>query len=176
MEPVRDLLIDLNMDKTLNKTYTSLFKDTAGNGNFAELSPYSGGGFSISYIAFQTLFQKFNPNNISTTFKQFEDNRIILSRRLGEKNTYSQVVGPDGFYEGYGRYAQDVLIPSFIAAYTNKDPNSISLLSSSSCNYVKANPFGGYLPKPNWRLTYNGLNPFEGNGKTVYKFQCYTRV
>ena len=103
LEPARDLIIDINLDKSLNKTYTSLFKDTTGNKNFAELSPYSGGGFSISYIAFQTLFEKFDPNNISATFKKFEDNRIILSRRLGEKNTYSQVVGADGFYKGYGK-------------------------------------------------------------------------
>ena len=82
----------------------------------------------------------------------------------------SQVVGPDGFYEGYGKYAQDVLIPSFIAAYTNKDPNSISLLNSSSSNYVKANPFGGYLPKPNWRLTYNGLTRLRPTQKLFTNF------
>ncbi|MGL6266332.1 MAG: cell surface protein SprA, partial [Chitinophagaceae bacterium] len=40
LEPVRDLIIDINLDKSLNKTYTSLFKDTTGNKNFAELSPY----------------------------------------------------------------------------------------------------------------------------------------
>jgi cell surface protein SprA len=170
VEPVRDLIIDLNMDKSLNKTYTSLFKDTTGNKTFAELSPYSGGGFSISYISFQTLFQKFDPNNISATFKQFEDNRIILSKRLGEKNTYSQVVGSDGYYKGYGRYAQDVLIPSFIAAYTNKDPNSIGLLSTNAGNYVKSNPFLSYIPRPNWRLTYNGLSRIKSMEKVFTNF------
>ncbi len=170
LEPVRDLIIDLNMDKTLNKTYTTLFKDTTGSGSFASLNPYSGGGFSISYIAFQTLFQKFDPNNISETFRRFEDNRLILSKRLGEKNSYSPGVGADGYYIGYGRYAQDVLIPSFIAAYTNKDPNSVALLNSSSGNYVKANPFSGYLPRPNWRITYTGLSRIKSLEKIFTNF------
>jgi cell surface protein SprA len=157
VEPARDFTIDITFDKTFTKTYNSLFKDTTGGGTFANLNPYSGGGFSVSYISFQTLFQKFDPNNISETFKQFQNNRIILSERLGKQNPYSQIIGPDGYYEGYGRYAQDVLIPAFIAAYTKKDPNSIKLLSNGSGNYVKSNPFSGYLPKPNWRITYNGL-------------------
>jgi cell surface protein SprA len=159
VEPFRDFIIDVNMDKSLSKTYTSLFKDTTGQGTFAELNPYSGGGFSISYISFQTLFRKFDPNNISETFRQFEDNRLILSKRLGEKNPYTQnTVGADGYYKGYGRYAQDVLIPSFIAAYTDKDPNAVSLLKSGTGSYVRANPFSGYIPLPNWRITYNGLS------------------
>ena len=161
IEPVRDLVIDVNMDKTLNKTYTSLFKDTVGTGNFVELSPYSGGGFSISYIAFQTLFRKVDPNNTSQTFKEFQDNRLILSRRLGEKNAYSQAPGTDGYYKGYGRYAQDVLVPAFIAAYTRKDPNTVALLENGPAANVRANPFSGYLPRPNWRLTYNGLSRMD---------------
>ncbi|MFZ9589646.1 MAG: cell surface protein SprA, partial [Chitinophagaceae bacterium] len=82
VEPIRDLIIDLNLDKSLTKNYSTLFKDTVGNGQFNALNPYSGGGFSISYIAFQTLFGKFDPNNTSETFKTFENNRIILSKRL----------------------------------------------------------------------------------------------
>ena len=170
LEPVRDLIIDINLDKSLTKTYTSLFKDTVGAGRFAQLNPYSGGGFSISYISFQTLFSKFDPNNISETIRQFENNRIILSRRLGEKNPYSPGVGADGFFIGYGRYAQDVLVPSFIAAYTNKDPNSVPLLNSSSGNYVRSNPFSGYLPRPNWRLTYTGLSRIKSLEKIFTNF------
>ncbi len=161
IEPIRDLMIDLNLDKSLSKNFSTLFKDTVGTGDFNSLSPYSGGGFSISYVSFQTLFKKFNANNTSETFKQFEKNRSILSKRLGEQNPYSKTVGADGYYTGYGRYSQDVLIPAFIAAYTNKDPNQIALLKNGQTNTVKSNPFSGYLPKPNWRLTYNGLSRIE---------------
>ena len=165
IEPVRDFTIDVNLDKTFTKTYNSLFKDTTGSGNFANLNPYSSGGFSISYISFQTMFGKFDPNTVSETFRKFQDNRIILSERLGKMNPYSQKQNADGYYEGYGRYAQDVLIPSFIAAYTNKDPLKVQLLNNGSGNYVKSNPFSGYFPKPNWRITYNGLTKIKAIGK-----------
>lgn len=157
LEPVRDLRIDLSLSKTFNRTYSELFKDTIGNGQFGHLNPYAGGGFSISYIAFQTLFKKNDPNLISETFQKFQDYRLIMSERLGVKNPYSQVKGSDGYYLGYSRYAQDVLIPSFVAAYTNKDPNQVSLLKTGGTN-VRSNPFSGYLPKPNWHIEYSGLN------------------
>jgi cell surface protein SprA len=170
VEPFRDFIIDLNLDKSLTKNYSTLFKDTVGNGQFNALNPYSGGGFSISYISFQTLFGKFDPNNTSETFKTFENNRIILSKRLGEKNPYSQTKDADNYYKGYGRYAQDVLVPAFIAAYTKKDANTIGLLKNGSDGSVKANPFGSYLPKPNWRLTYNGLSRIESLQKYITNF------
>ena len=160
VEPFKDVNIDINLDKTFTKTYSSLFKDTSGVGKFSNLSPYASGGFSISFISFQTLFKKVNPNNLSETFKRFQDNRIILSQRLGSKNPYSNQIGADGYYKGYGRYAQDVLIPAFIAAYTNKDPKTIGLIKSENGNFVKSNPFSGFIPRPNWRLTYNGLTNY----------------
>ncbi|MFN5421968.1 MAG: cell surface protein SprA [bacterium] len=161
VEPLRDFLVDLNLDKSISKNFSTLFKDTVGTGQFNALSAYGGGGFSISFISFQTLFGKFDPNVTSETFKKFEGNRKILSERLGQKNPYSLGVGSDGYYKGYGRYAQDVLIPSFVAAYTNKDPNSVSLIGSGGTGSVKTNPFKGYLPKPNWRVTYSGLSRIE---------------
>src|SRR5207247_724703 len=75
--PLRDLTIDLNIDKTFGKSYSELFKDTIGyTGNFAHLSPYVTGSFNVTYISFQTLFGKFKPNEVTETFKRFEDNRI----------------------------------------------------------------------------------------------------
>lgn len=170
VEPVRDFIIDLNLDKTLSKNFSTLFKDTVGTGQFNSLSPYSGGGFSVSFISFQTLFKKFDPNNTSETFKTFESNRLILSKRLGEKNPYSKTTGLDGYYTGYGRYAQDVLIPAFISAYTNKDAKQVSLLETGKYGSVKANPFSGFMPKPNWRLTYNGLSRIESLQKYFTNF------
>lgn len=170
VEPFRDLTIALDMNKTFNRTYSELFKDTIGNGQFGHLNPYAGGGFSVSYISFQTMFKKSDPNVISETFRRFQDNRIILSERLGTKNPYSGVQGADGYYLGYSRYAQDVLIPSFIAAYTNKDPRSVPLLKSTGAN-VRSNPFSGYMPKPNWKLTYRGLNRIQPLDKVFTNFE-----
>lgn len=166
LEPIRDLLIDVNMDKTFNKNFSELFKDTTGSGNhFAHLSPYAGGGFNVSYIAFKTLFTKTNPNQVSETFTKFQDYRKILSTRLGKLNTYNVQNGlpvtRDGYSLGYGRYATDVLIPAFIAAYTGQDPQKVSLIKQNNPN-LKSNPFSSIMPLPNWRITYNGLSKVKG--------------
>ena len=175
LEPIRDLNITLNLSKTFNKNYSETFRfiDTSGgaNRNFTHLNPYAGGGFDISYIAFKTLFGKFDPNRVSQTFKTFQSYRIILSERLGKANPYSiaQAVGADGYYYGYGKYAIDVLIPSFIAAYTGDDPNSVSLIRQNNPN-IKSNPFRGIKPKLNWKLDYNGLTKIKGLDKIFTNF------
>jgi cell surface protein SprA len=161
LQPVRNLNIDLNINKTFGKNYTELFKDTTTSSGFVHLNPYTTGTFSVSFISFQTLFTKFNPNQLSETFLKFENYRSIISARLGSKNPYSGVSPGSPFYKGYTQYAQDVLIPAFIAAYTGKDPKTISLINESN-NSIRSNPFSGYIPKPNWRITYSGLNKVPG--------------
>jgi cell surface protein SprA len=161
LEPISELTIDLNLEKSFNKDYTELFKSLKGDGKFEHLSPLAAGGFNVTFIAFNTLFSKHDPNQISETFRKFESNRLILSERLAKLNPYSTgAQTADGFYKGYGRYAQDVLIPSFIAAYTGKDANEVALLNQSNPN-IKSNPFSGIKALPNWRLTYTGLTKIK---------------
>ncbi len=161
LEPVKEFIIDVNVQKTFTKDYTELFKDTSRLLNkFDHLSPLANGGFSISYISFQTLFKKFNPNQISSTFLEFQNNRITVANRLAQSNPYwidsgSQRSG-DGFPSGYGRYAQDVLIPAFIAAYTGKSASTVSLINESNAT-IKSNPFRDLHALPNWHITYTGL-------------------
>lgn len=167
VEPVRDLMISVNMNKTFSKNYTELFKDTSGTGNgFAHLSPYAGGSFDVSYISFKTMFDRFDPNRINSNFLRFQDYRQIISRRLGAENPYSASQSPsaDGFAYGYNRYAIDVLIPAFIAAYTGKDPNSVGLIKQSNPS-LRSNPFRSIIPKPNWKIDYNGLSRMKGLDK-----------
>ncbi|MFT3681736.1 MAG: cell surface protein SprA [Ferruginibacter sp.] len=163
LEPVRDLSISVNLSKTFSKNYSELFKDTGNNAGFHHLSPYSGGGFDISFISFQTLFGKFDPNRISETFTRFQNYRQIISQRLGVLNKYSQNGSQpaDGYAYGYNRYATDVLIPAFVAAYTNKDPNTIGLIKQNNAN-IRSNPFSRFMPKPNWKIDYNGLTRIKG--------------
>ncbi|MBI1344103.1 MAG: cell surface protein SprA [Terrimonas sp.] len=168
VRPIRDLNIDLSLKKDFSKNYSELYKDTSSNSSdqLRRYNPYATGGFSISYISYQTLFTKFDPNILSETFKQFEANRLIMSAKLKNLNPYAagSTQNPDGYYEGYGRYAQEVLIPSFLGAYTKKDPLSINLIKNSNGN-LKSNPFKGLLPKPNWNITYNGLSRIPGLDK-----------
>ncbi|HEX7904082.1 MAG TPA: cell surface protein SprA [Chitinophagaceae bacterium] len=166
VNPFRDFNIDFNVDKSFDKNYSELYKDTTGSSGFTRLNPYATGSFSVSYISYQTLFTKFDPNIVTETFQKFESNRLILSNRLKGVNPYAAGNGtnPDGYVKGYGRYAQDVVIPAFLAAYTNKDPGNIKLFKNSNPN-TRSNPFSGIIPKPNWTVTYNGLSRMKGLDK-----------
>ena len=174
LSPIRDLNIDVNLQKTYDKQYSELYKDTSiyDNVGLTRLSPYALGSFNITYISYQTLFRKFDPNVVSETFKQFEANRAILSERLSSENPYSpktpSTTDP-AYQEGYGRYSQDVVIPAFLAAYTNKDPLTIDLLKNSNAN-LRSNPFGRLLPRPNWNITYSGLSKIKGLQKIFTNF------
>ena len=86
--PIRDLMIDITFDKTFDKNYSELYKDTTGTSGLTRLNPYATGSFSISYISYQTLFTRFDPNEVSEVFRRFEDNRTLLSQRLGKDNPY----------------------------------------------------------------------------------------
>jgi cell surface protein SprA len=177
VSPFRDFNIDVTLDKSFDKQYSELYKDTLGWQNpnstgLARLNPYALGSFSVSYIAFQSLFSEFKPEEVSATFKQFEANRAILSKRLAGLNNYQgSVLDPNDpkYYLGYGRYSQDVVIPSFIAAYTKKDPTTVKLLKNNNPN-LRSNPFSGILPKPNWSINYSGLSRLPGFDKLFTNF------
>ncbi len=171
LEPFREFRIDINLDKSFTKEYSELFKDTTGNSGLRHLSPAAMGGFSISYISFGTLFGPNNPNQISETFRTFENNRLIISKRVAEGNLYWQGLpagskfAADGYATGYGRYAQDVLVPAFIAAYTGRDPKGIPLIDQSNKS-ISSNPFAGLIPRPNWKMTFTGLTKIPSVAKT----------
>lgn len=173
LAPIRDLTITLTLDKMFSKNYSELYKDTSKFDNvvLTRLNPYAAGSFSMTYISYQTLFKKFDPSVVSETFKQFEANRIKVSQSLGEKNPYANAnpTDPDGYKQGYRGYAQEVVIPAFLAAYTGKDPLSIKPFKNTN-NKISSNPFGGLLPKPNWTLSYNGLSRIPGLDKIFTNF------
>ena len=71
------------------------------------------------------------------------------SSKDGNPNSLNSNVGGSGYAEGYNATSQDVLIPAFLAAYSGKSENSISLNAKPK------------VPKPNWRITYDGLSKLE---------------
>lgn len=162
IEPIpNDLRIDVSLTKQFSKSHSELFKDTSvGQVNgFTHNNPYETGTFTMSYIGIKTLFTSGEGSN-GTVFQQFIQNRFILSDRLGLINPYTNSArdpNDPNYYKGYNRYSQDVLIPSFIAAYSGRSAGTIPLLDYED-NSIKSNPFRFYFPLPNWRLSYNGLS------------------
>jgi len=170
VEPIKDFRLDINVNKSYSKNHTEYFKNTNSLDDpmFNHLNGVDAGSFSISYSIMGTVFEKLDPKEVSATFKEFEANRVIISQRWqDELNTvYSQ----DEFFnpldstllpsyaEGYGPYSQDVLIPAFLAAYTGKSASDVTLNAFSS------------TPKPNYRITYNGLSKLPGFKKLFSTF------
>ena len=94
-----------------------------------------------------------------------------IASKLASTNPYGAPADPNdpGYYEGYGRYAQDVVIPAFLAAYTGKNPDDVGFIRNDNPN-IRANPFKSIVPKPNWALTYNGLSRLRGLDKIFTSF------
>ena len=155
IEPLADLRIELTATKSQSFNYSTNFKyspsDPDANGvnmGFINQSPTTTGDFSISYSLLRTAFAKEDKNGASGLFKRFEENRAIISRRLGGINPNSTGTA-GGFAEGYNKNSQDVVTAAFLAAYRGKDASNIKL-----------NAFPK-IPVPNWRLTYNGLTKYD---------------
>ena len=145
IEPIRDLRISLSASKNRTLNYSTNFKYDNSISSFKYLSPTTAGDYSVSIISLKTAFKDKNGSVVSQLFNQFMNNRQVVSRRLGSQNPNS-VGSVNGFADGYDKASQDVIISSFIAAYTGKDASSSSLNSMPK------------IPLPNWRITYGGLN------------------
>lgn len=138
LEPAKDLRVQLSWNRGLNNQYQETFRFD-GVGGFETLTPSRSGSYSISFLSIKTAFQKDGANNTSEAFSEFERNIDIVRQRLNENNPFVRDTIE------YDAVSQDVLIPAFIAAYSGKDANDVSL-----------SPFPK-MPLPNWRVDYAGL-------------------
>lgn len=154
IEPLRDLKIDLEAQHMIRETNGKYFRYNT-DGYFEELNPQISGSFSMSTITIGTAFEPIpkSGNFSSAAFKQFSENRLEIANRLAlERSKIDPSYDPtnldeDGFPVGYGKTSADVLIPAFLAAYTQTNASKISM---------------EIIPKvtralPNWRITYDGL-------------------
>ena len=166
IEPFPGLRIDLTADRRYAETISSYLRADY-NGNFPDSTRNTRvtGSFTISVISWGTAFEKIPKSGdyVSPTFEQFRDNTVIISQRRGEErsqvdDTYDpsydpvtgeEITGP--YTSGYGITSSDVLVPSFLAAYTRRDAEKISM-----------DPFPSALHMmPNWRINFEGLTKFE---------------
>ncbi len=153
IEPFSDWRIELLATKNFSRNKSLYFKDTLLDveSEIRHVLPREVGSFTISYFAMNTLF-KDDIVQLVELFKNFENNRIIISQRIGADEPGSHTEdGPD-YKFGYGRAQQDVLIPAFLAAYTNKDANTIELANDYTTVLLKE------MPRVNWNVIYDGLS------------------
>jgi len=169
IEPWKDLKIDVNFKKNYRKNHTEQFKNKAFVGeeeNFTQLAERDLGSFEVSYMSLNTLFQD-SDSQINDLFEKFEQNRVNVSGRL-ENEVGAGVHSEDGedYAQGYGKLSSEVLVPSFLAAYTGRDINQYDV----STDIERQVSSSSYIPLPNWRLSYKGLSKLERFKKLFSSF------
>lgn len=143
LKPSPDLVVDLEISRRRGSTYSEMFRYTPAANDFVSQTPRRQGSYSISFITIQTAFGRARDD----AFNQFAQNRITIAERLNEERQASLDV-PDTLR--YRLNSQDVLIPSFLAAYTGRGAGSTELTAFPR------------IPLPNWTITYNGLTKIPG--------------
>ena len=145
LEPFRDFKIDLDLSQRFSENHSEFFKDTivGPQTSFARLVPADVGSYAISYGALSTLFGQ-TPDDL---FATFEATRRDISERLNQNGRLHQdsAYAANGYFDGYGPEQQEVLMGAFLSTYADIAPDEVDL------NVFRT------LPKPNWRVTYNGL-------------------
>ncbi|WP_245586422.1 cell surface protein SprA [Olivibacter sitiensis] len=140
LEPIKSLRIDLLASRIKNRSQSSQFLFNEAIDGLESVSSFESGDYSVSSFALKTAFK-----SNAELFEQFQANRPQASTRLGSANPNS--IGQiDGYADGYGENSQEVLLASFLSAYTGKSVEKQSL-----------NPFPSF-PIPNWNISYTGLS------------------
>ncbi len=147
LEPYRDFRIEVELNRSFAEAHAEFFKDTVPDGNFSLVHavPKQSGSMAVSFFALGTPMST-DSTVIRRLFRQFDQNRILISQRLGQGQHSNDTLAQRGYTFGFGNIQNEVLIPAFIAAYTGKDARTIEM------DLFKT------MPAPNWRLTYNGLS------------------
>jgi cell surface protein SprA len=148
LEPFRDFRIELGARRSYSENKLSYNVATPSAQRQVT------GSFNISVLSIATAFENPKPENdyYSKAFQTFLDNRAVIAGRLARSRAaassiYTGAVDPKtGFPQGYSPLSAEVLIPSFLAAYTGRSAGKVTL----------SNFFN--IPLPNWQITYNGLS------------------
>lgn len=154
LEPFADFKIDLIADRTISENFSEQYN--VQNGVYTPQSPYNTGNFSITTNLIKTAFSQSDEVG-SVAFDEFKNNRITVANRLAEKYygtpafpVETNISSPNyGYPLGFGKNSQQVLLPSFLAAYMGSDASGVSL-----------NTFRSF-PIPNWTIKYTGLMRYK---------------
>ena len=161
VEPFKQFRVELTANKTTSNNQSEYFRWNSQLDQFSSFSPNQSGSYSISFISWRTAFISDNDDYQSSVFGKFRGYRIDIAQQLAANNpNFNGGIDPNtGFpieYEisssgdtiitgGYGPTSQEVMIPAFLAAYAGSNPLSSNLTAFPA------------IPRPNWRVTYDGL-------------------
>jgi cell surface protein SprA len=154
-EPFPGFKLDIQGNRTYAENFQQYFRANSF-GVFEVFTPTNGGNFTASTMLIKTAFIKDygNESDGSPIFDQMLANRPIIADRIAKDNPmwvsnvnqyYFDTIAGDYFPRGYNASSMEVLLYSFLSAYSGQDAAKIKLT-----------PFQK-IPFPNWTLSYNGL-------------------
>jgi cell surface protein SprA len=149
--PMKGLIIDFNADRDFMENRLENFK--VEDQSYVPRNSNVFGNFGMSTILLRTAF---NParGSESSNFENFRSYRLKIAERLVQNTPFEGMgVNEEGYPVGYGKSQQEVLLNSFLAAYTGENPNKIKLT-----------PMRG-TPLPNWNLKFTGLTDIKSLSK-----------
>jgi cell surface protein SprA len=151
LEPFKGLVINLNVMYEDNRR-TEMQYMVEG------MPVIHGGSFAMTTIAISSAFENLTQSNTynSPTFNKFMQNREIIAERVqGLYNNQnpteeinSKIQSDNQNLPLVKSNSADIMVPAFLAAYTGKSPNNISLTAFPDLRSLL----------PNWNITYNLLN------------------
>jgi cell surface protein SprA len=158
LEPLKDLNINLNASRNYSTQAGEFFRWNPTNTLFESQSRFESSTITYTTISWGTAFAKMDTSFRSPIFQQLIANSQQVSQLIGAGNANASSL-PNGFYDGYSATQQEVVIGSFLTAYTN-----------SPINAKNINPLSN-MPLPNWTINYSGLTKFAFTKDVVKSFK-----
>jgi cell surface protein SprA len=158
LEPLKDLNINLNASRNYSTQAGEFYRWNPSTAAFENQSRFESSTLTYTTISWGTAFAKMDSSFRSPIFQQMLNNSQQVSQLIGATNANSSSL-PNGYYDGYAATQQEVVIGSFLTAYTNSAVNSQNINPRSN------------LPLPNWTINYAGLSKFEFAKDVVKSFK-----
>lgn len=146
VEPIKNLRIQLSANRQFTTGRQALYRFDPAVDGYREINAIQTGNFTTTFFTLPTAFIR-EKNNSSQVFLTMLRNREAVSQRLGRENPNSGTSSSlyPNYSKGYNPMQQDVLLYSFLTAYTGKAPDQFDF-----------NLFP-MIPGINWTATYDGL-------------------
>ncbi|WP_290234280.1 cell surface protein SprA, partial [Bacteroides acidifaciens] len=159
LEPVRDLKIDLNASRTVNKARSVQYM-------YSGMPTTQSGSFNMTTISLKSALEGMGDANNGYSSKSFTRFcQSIESFRDRVQARYTGTTYPSGVYDANGvdlggaqynpelgmvnKYSADVLIPAFLSAYTSSGGSSLDIFPALK------------RMLPNWTVRYSGLSKLK---------------
>jgi cell surface protein SprA len=157
LEPMKDLSVELTVTRSYSNNSSEFFRWNDSTDVFESQSRVEIATLTYTNVSVGSAFALIGDQFQSSVFDELRSNRALVSQLLGQANSNSSALN-SGYYNGYNGTQQEVVIGSFLTAYSKKPVNDENI------DPVKN------IPLPNWSVNYNGLKNFEFMKKHLKNF------